>query len=719
NYVPENSEGIKYARGKFGNLKGALNDIEAVKSMLVTTFQFKTENIIVDTNSLATREKILNDIKTLIDKSKKGDVVFLFYSGHGSQRYNSLSKEIYKKDETIVPYDAYLGTHDIRDKELAVLENQFLEKGILLTCIFDCCHSGGIARGELSPDLPTIRQVDMDTVDVADAFEPPAPYENGALIMSACLSSQTAGEKTQGNNKSHGNFTFCFINAINSSSPNETASRIFLKTKALMNSNNASQEPVILGVGRENKTLFGTEIGSFPNNTFISVLRKHSEKEYYLQGGTALGLNPNCELAKYSNNKIDENIVLKVTENINLSSCYAEIIKGSSSEIKESDLFVVVKWVKKDESALKIWMPNSNYSTEEIKAFCSDLSKYAKSKGSSWVNEPDKDKWDYYMYFDGKNWGLRNEYGDYHNLGTNPSSSGISNKVKTNEKIFVNIPPPKELIENLKSAYEKEYNIVEFTDDPISADYILAGRMNNNEIEYSWVLRRNDEIDTLTGALPPRSDWYSLKSLSVKNIKDSLLRTSVLLAKVKTWLTLNTPPGSPFFPYHLGLKKYGSDDIITGGILKDGDKIDLLLTTDETSISEWKKYPVTRYVYIITIDRTGFTQVLFPKGGQMKIPIENKDKGYDNVIFVPKYTDLEVGFPFGVDTYILLTTDEPISDPTKLNGDRILTREGTKGPGSELENLFYSFGSKERGTREISIPVNWSIERIYIKSQPK
>ena len=50
-------------------------------------------------------------------------------------------------DETIVPADAASGAFDIRDKEIARLCNQVVDKGILLTAIFDSCHSGSIARG--------------------------------------------------------------------------------------------------------------------------------------------------------------------------------------------------------------------------------------------------------------------------------------------------------------------------------------------------------------------------------------------------------------------------------------------------------------------------------------------------------------------------------------------------------------------------------------------
>ena len=50
---------------------------------------------------------------------KPGDRIVFYYSGHGSQRLDTLSSKNHL-DETIVPIDAWKGAKDIRDKELAI-----------------------------------------------------------------------------------------------------------------------------------------------------------------------------------------------------------------------------------------------------------------------------------------------------------------------------------------------------------------------------------------------------------------------------------------------------------------------------------------------------------------------------------------------------------------------------------------------------------------------
>jgi len=69
--------------------------------------------------------------------------------------------------------------------------------------------------------------------------------------------------------------------------------------------------------------------------------------------------------------------------------------------------------------------------------------------------------------------------------------------------------------------------------------------------------------------------------------------------------------------------------------------------------------------------------------------------------------------PYGVDTYFLLTTDEPLADPSILQWD------GVRGPMPQtktaLERLLALTGSTERAGHVVT-PATWSIERIVIES---
>ncbi|MEO8379696.1 MAG: hypothetical protein ABI779_08530, partial [Acidobacteriota bacterium] len=71
--------------------------------------------------------------------------------------------------------------------------------------------------------------------------------------------------------------------------------------------------------------------------------------------------------------------------------------------------------------------------------------------------------------------------------------------------------------------------------------------------------------------------------------------------------------------------------------------------------------------------------------------------------------------PYGVDTYYLLSTDEPLPDPTILEWSGVRTRSPVgKSP---LEEVILLTGSPNRGPRRVT-PSSWSIERMVFESVP-
>lgn len=99
---------------------------------------------------------------------------------------------------------------------------------------------------------------------------------------------------------------------------------------------------------------------------------------------------------------------------------------------------------------------------------------------------------------------------------------------------------------------------------------------------------------------------------------------------------------------------------------------------------------------------SGSVENHFPLGGAAKPPP-----------VIPLGAKFEVVPPYGIDTYILLATDEPFADPWIMQWD------GVRGPmpatTSALERLVALTSSAERGTRLLT-PATWSIERIVIES---
>jgi len=154
------------------------NDVEIIKQSLVVK-GFSEKNIYVYIDGL-TKDGILDAIRNdLINKVKKGDVVYFHFSGHGQQIADNGSEEIDGLDEALVPVDApmrnkilnsttgekenYNGDKHLRDDELGkILDELRIKLGSSgnVMVVIDACHSGtgtrgiGKARGTKEPNVP-------------------------------------------------------------------------------------------------------------------------------------------------------------------------------------------------------------------------------------------------------------------------------------------------------------------------------------------------------------------------------------------------------------------------------------------------------------------------------------------------------------------------------------------------------------------------------------
>jgi len=132
--------GINY-RGQDGELGGCINDVKAVKKMLVNRFKYNPRRVLMltdDTKKKPTRRNILRYLRWFARKLRRGDTFYLHYSGHGSRAWDRQGDEPDRFDETIVPIDM----KDITDDELNNLFLKRLRRGVKVFAVVDACHSG-------------------------------------------------------------------------------------------------------------------------------------------------------------------------------------------------------------------------------------------------------------------------------------------------------------------------------------------------------------------------------------------------------------------------------------------------------------------------------------------------------------------------------------------------------------------------------------------------
>lgn len=159
--------------GTKAELHGCVNDVTRMYKCLVDRFGFDESDItvMVDTDKRSvqpTGANIKKVLGRLIDESEPGDVLFLHYSGHGTQvPAESGDADDDGLDEAIVPTDLNLLTDD----DFRLLFNK-IKRGVSFTFISDSCHSGGLIDHEKE-------QIGSSTDDTR-GFEAPVPSESRA-----------------------------------------------------------------------------------------------------------------------------------------------------------------------------------------------------------------------------------------------------------------------------------------------------------------------------------------------------------------------------------------------------------------------------------------------------------------------------------------------------------------------------------------------------------
>ncbi len=194
----------------FGRLHGCVRDVDLMKQSLSTIFGLADANIWVLKDQEATRQKILDKWEELLTLSTETDVVFIHFSGHGSQKINPTKPS--NKSESIVPYDSGRPPRprqkncDIFDYEIRSYIQRLTAKTEHVFFNFDCCHSGNVTRSIHD----TSRCAEPDLSD--EEFDPSPHWNTGTptdsdtersisnsgaklcSIFAACLSHQKALE---------------------------------------------------------------------------------------------------------------------------------------------------------------------------------------------------------------------------------------------------------------------------------------------------------------------------------------------------------------------------------------------------------------------------------------------------------------------------------------------------------------------------------------------
>jgi Caspase domain len=754
----EHPAGCAYGRceiGSFQNLDGSVNDAQAMADVLTSPkFGFPTSNVVLITDpapphpspglvllpaSDTTRDGILAAMqKYLVDMPQKGDTVVFYDASHGSLRVNSKGNKLtvlvggqyVHADSTLVPSDAYKGGYDVRDREMTRIFNAALDKGVHLTVIFDSCHSGGISRG-IGP-VYRERALAFDPRDIGEAPDTlpdgqprPAPTQradNSALVFSAAQQDQTAKEMPTGdsNAEPHGAFTAALLQALQALPADTPASVVYERVKAVLEGGNVpDQEPDLdASAARREEPLFGGT-ASKSDKIRTAALGANDDGGISLDIGRASGLGVGTEFTATVPNSAGQTVVIRITSLDGLARSSAEIVSPAGAKVAPGDLFELSKWIPADNPPLLVWLWPSNLSEDQIGSAVAQV----QASGAALVSDPAEQPWTHVLSWDGSNWTLQ-QAGTAApiTLGASLTADAIKKNLPAGAKLWVNLPPPQELAANLKPAASD--SAVQLAGNLSVAHYALTGVLTTDGPAYAWYHKSELAAGPPSPSAPPhspgcsatsqypvRTDWVPVGSASAIDAASvKLNHYSSLLAKVHSWLELANSPADASSDEYYSLALLPSNTtspLPANQTTHQGDQLKMALASDDRIVDH-------RWVYVLDIDCHGQGTVLYPRDYSENQFPNDSENGRQFVL--PGAPVLRIGPPYGVDTLILLSTEQPLADPYVLNFEGVASRS-TRGIASPLEKLL---NQTSGGTRGFSgeVPTNWGIGLMTVHSAP-
>jgi hypothetical protein len=145
------------------------------------------------------------------------------------------------------------------------------------------------------------------------------------------------------------------------------------------------------------------------------------------------------------------------------------------------------------------------------------------------------------------------------------------------------------------------------------------------------------------------------------------------------WFSLTSPPG----PYRLAVRDERTKQLVDDATVAGNRTYSIVLR--RSGVPDTK-----RYYYVVVVDSHSNSHLIFPKTGSVenRFPIEDRAPAE---IVLGDPSAFRVVRPYGIDTYFLLSTEEPLPDPS------ILERDAAR-------------------ARRVLLATQWSIERITFES---
>lgn len=369
------------------SLHGCVEDGMAVKGLLQTRFGFKDNEFKELYDSNATWNNIITALYKLIDTVKKGDVVFIYYSGHGINLLNLKSVKN-GHSQGIVTCDLYSTFPSIiRDNDFKRIFNAFTDKKAIVTFLTDCCYAGGLVastvfefkehykedakkappfgRGDnfidesfKENDEILAKKIPITTENINDALqvERPADKDESMFLQIGATDENTESFVIKDEfNRRHGLFTKALLDVYKTYPASTPSLEIVNKiTDLLQDQKLAYRQKTI--TNSADARLTGNLIGSNPayfNDTLVFTCTSVKNGIITINGGFLQGLAPGNGLVGING----KNKITAIIKNTNENDASITPARPKQT-IKPGNKFKLVDYYEKTKPIIRLYIPN-------------------------------------------------------------------------------------------------------------------------------------------------------------------------------------------------------------------------------------------------------------------------------------------------------------------------------------------------------------------------
>ena len=367
---------------RYPSLRGSVRDVEQIEQLLTGALEVPPERIHKLTAPLAARSgspeptptcaNLVGALHRLEAECAAGEQALIYYSGHGGRAVTTRPdlKGPRGLDECLVPMDigdpavAY-----IRDFEVNAFLARMEAKGVFVTLVFDCCHSGGIPRRNLryrgidredrSPRPVASRLAGDDEITAAWTAIPGGEAvrsvrlpdtrflrPSGYALLAACRPQELAIEDSIDGAPPCGALTYYLLAALREQGRGATYRGLHAALVARIHTRYPAQTPMLEGEG--DRLIFGRE--ELPTLWGINVLDVEAEgRRLLLNTGAAQGVRVGARFAFYPASardaaEIGARLATGVVEEVGSTSSWlkVEAVLRSERAIREGDQALVI-----------------------------------------------------------------------------------------------------------------------------------------------------------------------------------------------------------------------------------------------------------------------------------------------------------------------------------------------------------------------------------------